>query len=203
MGRRRAGVDEGSRRCYVQSITGPFVADLVKASALGRLDGKLFGIDLSLLGIGVEAKPLAKKGKKLSPIVKVLGFNLEHEDPPSSRPHADSTGVAPSYDPAASAKCGEEEQKKGRTFGPVNVFPRDVGSTFLVGPVPCYVAANAGLGASRGEFLVLLNNDTVVTRRWATALLRHLVRDPRLGLVGPVTNAVLARNLVQLAEQAG
>jgi GT2 family glycosyltransferase len=51
-------------------------------------------------------------------------------------------------------------------------------------------AANAGLAAARGESLVLLNNDTVVTRGWATALLRHLARDPRLGLVGPVTNAI-------------
>ena len=51
-------------------------------------------------------------------------------------------------------------------------------------------AVNAGAAEARGEFLVLLNNDTVVTRRWATALLRHLVRDPGIGLVGPVTNAI-------------
>ena len=51
-------------------------------------------------------------------------------------------------------------------------------------------AANAGLAAARGESVVLLNNDTVVTRGWATALLRHLARDRNLGLVGPVTNAI-------------
>lgn len=51
-------------------------------------------------------------------------------------------------------------------------------------------AANAGLAAARGRWLVLLNNDTVVTRGWASTLVRHLVRDPRLGLVGPVTNAI-------------
>ena len=50
--------------------------------------------------------------------------------------------------------------------------------------------ANAGLAAARGETLILLNNDTVVTRGWATALLRHLARDRTLGLVGPVTNAI-------------
>jgi GT2 family glycosyltransferase len=51
-------------------------------------------------------------------------------------------------------------------------------------------AVNAGLEHARGRNLVLLNNDTVVTRGWATALLRHLARDRRLGLVGPVTNAI-------------
>ncbi len=51
-------------------------------------------------------------------------------------------------------------------------------------------ACNAGLAAASGDFLVVLNNDTVVTRGWATALVRHLARDPKLGLVGPVTNAI-------------
>ena len=51
-------------------------------------------------------------------------------------------------------------------------------------------ANNAGLSASSGEYLVMLNNDTVVTRGWAAALVRHLATDPKLGLVGPVTNAI-------------
>ncbi len=51
-------------------------------------------------------------------------------------------------------------------------------------------AANIGLSEAAGIHLVLLNNDTVVPRGWATALVRHLERDPKLGLVGPVTNAI-------------
>ncbi len=51
-------------------------------------------------------------------------------------------------------------------------------------------AANAGAAASSGEFLCLLNNDTVVTRGWLSALLRHLQRDQTLGLVGPSTNEI-------------
>jgi GT2 family glycosyltransferase len=51
-------------------------------------------------------------------------------------------------------------------------------------------AANIGLSEASGAHLVLLNNDTVVPRGWATALVRHLSRDPKLGLVGPVTNAI-------------
>jgi len=51
-------------------------------------------------------------------------------------------------------------------------------------------AANAGLADAAGDVLVILNNDTVVTRGWAAALARHLASEPDLGLVGPVTNAI-------------
>ncbi|MCI0702677.1 MAG: glycosyltransferase [Planctomycetia bacterium] len=51
-------------------------------------------------------------------------------------------------------------------------------------------AANRGLAVARGEFLVLLNNDTAVTPGWIESLLERLLADwPRVGLVGPVTNA--------------
>ncbi len=51
-------------------------------------------------------------------------------------------------------------------------------------------ACNAGLAAGTGDYIVLLNNDTVTTRGALTALVRHLAQDPSLGLVGPVTNAI-------------
>jgi GT2 family glycosyltransferase len=46
---------------------------------------------------------------------------------------------------------------------------------------------NQALSAARGERLVLLNNDTIVPPDWLDRLLAHL-DDPRVGLVGPVTN---------------
>ena len=51
-------------------------------------------------------------------------------------------------------------------------------------------AAGNNLGlrqAKASEFVVLLNNDTVVPRGWLARLLRH-ARKPEVGLVGPVTN---------------
>src|SRR5207249_406286 len=49
---------------------------------------------------------------------------------------------------------------------------------------------NAAAAASRGDFLCLLNNDTVVTRGWLSALVRHLRSDPTIGLIGPSTNEI-------------
>ena len=51
-------------------------------------------------------------------------------------------------------------------------------------------ANNMGLKQASGEFLVLLNNDTVLTRGWLSSLIRHLYRDPDIGLIGPVTNEI-------------
>ena len=51
-------------------------------------------------------------------------------------------------------------------------------------------AVNQGFAAASGSIFVMLNNDTVVTRGWLTALVRHLRSNPTLGLVGPSTNAI-------------
>ena len=51
-------------------------------------------------------------------------------------------------------------------------------------------ANNQGLAVASGDYLVLLNNDTYVTRGWVRGLLSHLRRDPEIGLVGPVTNNI-------------
>ena len=52
---------------------------------------------------------------------------------------------------------------------------------------PCGV--NQGLEAARGDYLVLLNNDVVVTPKWLEKLVKCSLFDwPRVGLVGAVTN---------------
>jgi GT2 family glycosyltransferase len=50
-------------------------------------------------------------------------------------------------------------------------------------------ANNQGLRQATGEYLVLLNNDTVVPPGWLSGLLKHL-EDHTTGLVGPMTNFV-------------
>ena len=49
---------------------------------------------------------------------------------------------------------------------------------------------NDGIAVSTGDYVVLLNNDTVVTRGWLTAMSKHLENDLQLGMCGPVTNSI-------------
>lgn len=49
---------------------------------------------------------------------------------------------------------------------------------------------NIGIRAARGTSLVLLNNDTIVTRGWLKKLIAPLMQDETIGLIGPVTNSV-------------
>lgn len=49
---------------------------------------------------------------------------------------------------------------------------------------------NVGLRTATGEYLVILNNDTYVTPGWVRTLCAHLRHDPKVGLVGPVTNNI-------------
>ena len=49
---------------------------------------------------------------------------------------------------------------------------------------------NLGLKVATGDYIVVLNNDTVVTNGWALKLIRHLKNDPSIGLIGPVTNNI-------------
>jgi O-antigen biosynthesis protein len=48
---------------------------------------------------------------------------------------------------------------------------------------------NQGIHAALGEYLVLLNNDTVVTPEWLSGLLECHSSHPFAGIVGPLTNS--------------
>jgi len=63
-------------------------------------------------------------------------------------------------------------------------------------------AANQGIAAARGDQVLLLNNDTVVTTGWLRRLLRALHRDPGVGLVGPCSNSVSGPQQVEAGYDA-
>ncbi|WP_028403406.1 glycosyltransferase family 2 protein [Ectobacillus panaciterrae] len=50
---------------------------------------------------------------------------------------------------------------------------------------------NQGLSIAKGENIVLLNNDTVVTEGWLTRLLWRLNHDGSIGIVGPRSNIIV------------
>ncbi|WP_409345578.1 glycosyltransferase [Paenibacillus sp. MBLB4367] len=47
-----------------------------------------------------------------------------------------------------------------------------------------------GCNAASGDYLVLLNNDTIVPRGWLSRLITPLREHPEIGLVGPMSNHV-------------
>jgi len=57
-------------------------------------------------------------------------------------------------------------------------------------------AANQGIRAARGQNILLLNNDTLVTTGWLRRLLEVFDRHPEVGLVGPVSNHCSGRQVV-------
>src|SRR5262249_37044714 len=62
-------------------------------------------------------------------------------------------------------------------------------------------ANNQGIQSATGDYLVLLNNDTVVSPGWLSRLLMHL-KNPEVALVGPVTNFVGNEAKVQVTYES-
>jgi len=55
---------------------------------------------------------------------------------------------------------------------------------------------NQGLTLARGEYVLLLNNDTVVTPGWLKGMQAVLQHNPQIGIVGPMSNYVSGPQLV-------
>lgn len=62
-------------------------------------------------------------------------------------------------------------------------------------------ANNQGLAASRSPYVMFLNADTIVTPGWLPALVEGLRSDPRLGMVGPMTNSAVGPQVVNGAPR--
>ena len=58
-------------------------------------------------------------------------------------------------------------------------------------------ACNQGLAAARGEYVLFLNNDTLVTTGWLRRLLNTLSNNDQIGLVGPCTNKTAGRQRIE------
>jgi len=49
---------------------------------------------------------------------------------------------------------------------------------------------NQGIEAASGAYILLLNNDVLVTGKWLSGMLEHLKSSPDIGVVGPMTNNI-------------
>jgi len=61
---------------------------------------------------------------------------------------------------------------------------------------------NVGLDVARGDYLVVLNNDTYVTPGWLRTLRNQLRRRADAGLVGPVTNNIGNEAKIQISYES-
>jgi GT2 family glycosyltransferase/glycosyltransferase involved in cell wall biosynthesis len=59
-------------------------------------------------------------------------------------------------------------------------------------------AANQGLRESRGDYVVLLNSDTVVTPDWLDRMIACGESDLRIGLIGPLSNAATWQSIPEI-----
>ncbi|MFC4779326.1 glycosyltransferase family 2 protein [Paenibacillus sp. GCM10023252] len=59
-------------------------------------------------------------------------------------------------------------------------------------------ACNRGLRMSRGDSLLLLNNDVTVTKSWLSNLLAALYSSDLIGMVGPTTNYASGKQQVEV-----
>ena len=57
-------------------------------------------------------------------------------------------------------------------------------------------ANNIGIKNSKGDYILLLNNDTIVTEGWLNGLLRAINLAPEVGLAGPKTNWVFSSSQI-------
>jgi GT2 family glycosyltransferase/Flp pilus assembly protein TadD len=62
---------------------------------------------------------------------------------------------------------------------------------------------NAGLSSARGEFVALLNNDTIAEPKLFGKLVRAWRRYPRIGLIGPRSSYVKGRQVLRLEPGEG
>lgn len=59
-------------------------------------------------------------------------------------------------------------------------------------------ANNQGMRVATGDYVLLLNNDVVLAENWLERLVYCLESDPRIGVVGPVTNHAVGQQVVDM-----
>ncbi|HLC40447.1 MAG TPA: glycosyltransferase, partial [Methylomirabilota bacterium] len=92
----------------------------------------------------------------------------------------------------------------GSTDGTLDYFRSIPGAKVVANGTNLGFAAgnNRGIQAAAGDYVVLLNNDTIVTPQWLDGLIACAEEDPSIGIVGPMSNCVSGPQQVADASYA-
>jgi hypothetical protein len=86
-------------------------------------------------------------------------------------------------DNASTDETAEQLQRLARRESRIRVIRNDTNLGFSGGN-------NVGIEAAGGDIVVLINNDTYVTKGWVRDLIRPLLLDSNIGMAGPLTNNI-------------
>lgn len=64
-------------------------------------------------------------------------------------------------------------------------------------------AANIGLRASKGDYIILLNSDTIVTPGWIEKLIECATSRKDIGIVGPLSNCASWQSIPEIFDKNG
>jgi GT2 family glycosyltransferase/tetratricopeptide (TPR) repeat protein len=64
-------------------------------------------------------------------------------------------------------------------------------------------AANIGLRASKGDYIILLNSDTIVTPGWLEKLIECATSRKNIGIVGPLSNCASWQSIPEIFDKNG
>ena len=64
-------------------------------------------------------------------------------------------------------------------------------------------AANIGLRASNGDYIILLNSDTIVTPGWIEKLIECATSRKNIGIVGPLSNCASWQSIPEIFDKNG
>ncbi len=62
---------------------------------------------------------------------------------------------------------------------------------------------NTGLKATTADYVITQNSDTIVSPGWLTGLIRCMNSNPRIGIVGPLSNAANWQSVPNLRDEQG
>ncbi|NYT83431.1 glycosyltransferase [Alcaligenaceae bacterium] len=65
------------------------------------------------------------------------------------------------------------------------------------------LAANQGLRTTSGDFVILLNSDTIVTPGWLERMLRCFRENPKVGAAGPLSNTASWQSVPRIFDDSG